>query len=54
MKQLEIALTDIEVGERFRKDYGNITELAMSIKKEGLIQPIAVKEQNVEVRSHTY
>lgn len=46
MKQLEIALTDIEVGERFRKDYGNITELAMSIKKEGLIQPVAVKEQD--------
>lgn len=45
MKQVEVALSDIEVGDRFRKDYGNITELAMSIKKEGLIQPIAVKEQ---------
>lgn len=43
-KQMDVALSDIEVGDRFRKEYGNITELAMSIKKEGLIQPLAVKE----------
>lgn len=47
-RQLEVSLSQIEVGDRFRKDYGNITELAVSIKKEGLIQPLAVKEQDGE------
>ncbi len=32
----------IVVGERFRDDYGNISELAESLKKEGIIQPLAV------------
>lgn len=45
MKQAEILLDQIEFGERFRKDYGNITELVTSIKKEGLIQPLAVYAQ---------
>jgi DNA modification methylase len=45
MKQAEVLLTDIEFGERFRKDYGNITELVTSIQKEGLIQPLAVYHQ---------
>jgi DNA modification methylase len=45
MRQLEIELTQIEFGERFRKDYGNITELVTSIQKEGIIQPIAVYAQ---------
>lgn len=44
-RQITIQLDELEVGDRFRKEYGNITELAMSIKKEGLIQPLAVKEQ---------
>jgi len=32
----------IEVGDRFRKDYGDLAELAQNITKEGLIQPISV------------
>lgn len=42
VKLLTIPLTDIEIGERFRKDYGNIDQLKYSITKNGLITPIAV------------
>jgi ParB/RepB/Spo0J family partition protein len=40
----EIPLTSIIVGERFRKDLGNINELVVSFQKEGIIQPLAVRE----------
>ena len=42
IKVQEIAISEIEVGERFRKDLGDISALADSIRKDGLIQPIAV------------
>jgi len=35
--------SQIEVGERFRKDYGNIDRLVNSILSVGIIQPLAVK-----------
>jgi len=38
-----VPLSDIEEGERGRKDYGNLNELVLSLKKNGLIQPLAVK-----------
>lgn len=38
----EILIDSIELGERFRKDYGNIDQLMYSIKKNGLITPVAV------------
>ena len=44
MKVDIIELVKIKFGERRREDYGDITSLAESIKKEGLIQPIAVAE----------
>jgi ParB/RepB/Spo0J family partition protein len=37
-----ISISDIEVGSRFRKDYGDIAQLCHSIKKNGLITPVAV------------
>ena len=37
-----IKLSDIEVGERFRVDLGNIEDLAESIKDKGVLQPITV------------
>jgi DNA modification methylase len=40
---LTINIDDIEVGERFRKDYGDLQGLAHSIKERGQITPIAVK-----------
>ena len=40
-----VPLTAIEVGERFREEYGDIDTLAASIKKEGIIQPLAVRAE---------
>jgi len=37
-------LSEIEVGERFRKNYTGIAELATDIKEKGLIQPLAVED----------
>lgn len=42
--QKEIPLADINVGERFRKDYGNIAELAETIRDKGLLQPLTVDQ----------
>lgn len=42
MQVSEIPIDDIIVGHRFRKDIGNVKELAESIKAKGLIQPITV------------
>jgi len=44
----DILLSDIEVGERFRKDMGELNILAASIKKDGLIHPIAVSKNKGE------
>lgn len=35
-----LPLSSIIVGERFRKDYGDLSELKHSIKTHGLINPI--------------
>jgi len=45
MKVDIVPIDDIEVGERFRVDMGNLVELAESIKNEGIIQPLAVYNQ---------
>ena len=42
IENINIEISAIEVGERFRKDMGNIEALASSINKEGLIQPISI------------
>jgi len=39
---MDVALDDIEIGERFRKDYGDVAQLAHDISKNGLITPIAI------------
>jgi len=39
---IEIPLNQIEFGSRFRKDYGDVDQLAFSIKKNGLISPLAI------------
>ncbi len=38
-----IGIEKITFGERFRDEYGDIDTLAASIKKEGIIQPLAVR-----------
>lgn len=43
----EIKISDIIIGDRFRKEYDKIPELAASIKKtNGLLQPIVVDAQD--------
>lgn len=43
MELLVVNRNQITVGERFREDYGDISDLAQSMKEEGIIQPLAVK-----------
>ena len=40
----EIKIADIVVGSRHRKDMGDLTHLADSIRQEGLLQPIGVTD----------
>ena len=39
-----VDFSSIHVGERARKEFGNLDEIEASIKDQGLIQPLAVKE----------
>jgi ParB-like chromosome segregation protein Spo0J len=41
----EIKITDIRVGQRHRRDMGDLTSLAESICQEGLLQPIGVTDR---------
>lgn len=54
MKTPEIPISQIEMGERFRKEYGDIDQLAFDIKKNGLITPIAIGvSKNVQMDVET-
>lgn len=48
MKVDIVELADIEFGNRQREDYGDLAELAHSIKIKGIITPLAVKRQQGE------
>jgi len=39
-------IADIKIGQRFRKDIGDIKQLAESIKEVGLLHPIVISENN--------
>ena len=41
----EIQIADISVGQRHRRDMGDLTTLADSIRQEGLLQPIGVTDR---------
>ena len=43
----EIEVSKIIVGERIRKDLGNIKELAQTIDLVGLLQPITITEDYI-------
>lgn len=49
MTIVEVPCDAIQVGERHRKDMGDIEVLAASIAAEGLLQPIGITEENVLV-----
>ncbi len=42
----EINISDIKIGKRFRKEIGDITSLADSIERIGLLHPIVINEDN--------
>jgi len=42
MKVDIVPITCIEVGKRFREDYGDMPMLKESIRQDGIIQPLAV------------
>jgi ParB-like chromosome segregation protein Spo0J len=46
MEQKTIAITDVQIGPRHRKDNGDLEELAESIQSQGLLQPIGVNGSN--------
>jgi len=45
-KDMKMKISDIKIGNRFRKDLGDIHALADSIKDIGLLQPIVINENN--------
>lgn len=49
MSIVEVRCEAIHIGERHRKDLGEIEALAESIATEGLLQPIGITEENVLV-----
>jgi ParB/RepB/Spo0J family partition protein len=44
MRVRDVPINDIQVGDRFRKELGDLSELIDSIKSKGLIQPITLDE----------
>ena len=52
MKLVDVLIEDIRIGERFRKDLGNLDELTESVRAKGLIQPITIDEQHILVTGH--
>lgn len=44
--ETEVRITDVIVGDRARKDYGDLTSLMESIREHGLLQPIGVLPGN--------
>jgi ParB-like chromosome segregation protein Spo0J len=46
---LAVPCGSILVGERYRRDHGDLTGLAASIASEGLLQPVGITEENLLV-----
>ena len=44
---IEAKISEIQLGNRHRKDMGDIEALAQSIQEEGLLQPIGITPDNV-------
>lgn len=49
---MKVAIRDIKVGARVRKDMGDVAALAESIKSLGLLQPVVVDEDHVLLAGH--
>lgn len=46
VEEITLRIDDVVVGERIRKDFGDIDELVKSIREVGLIQPIVLSRGN--------
>ena len=46
---IEVKISEIKIGDRFRRDMGDLEGLAVSIATEGLLQPIGITEDNLLV-----
>lgn len=46
---MKLQISKITIGERFRKDFGNLEPLKKSIQEIGLLHPVVVNEDNVLV-----
>lgn len=49
-KMKYVALSDIIIGERFRKDYGDMDDFMESIREKGIVQPITLNS-NLELQA---
>jgi len=47
-----IPLTEIQIGERVRKDMGDLNSLAESIKRHGLLHPVVITSEKILVAGH--
>jgi ParB-like chromosome segregation protein Spo0J len=47
-----LPISDIVIGERVRKDMGDLAGLAESIKRHGLLHPVVVKKDNALISGH--
>src|SRR6478735_5516614 len=47
--ELERSIASIVVGNRHRQEYGDIAELAASITRDGLLQPVTVTPEGILV-----
>ncbi|QDT24342.1 DNA N-6-adenine-methyltransferase [Gimesia chilikensis] len=43
---IEVKISDIKIGHRHRKDMGDVEDFALSIKENGLLQPIGITPKN--------
>lgn len=46
MRVKELPITEVKIGERFRKDLGDLERLAEGIRDHGLFQPIGITAEN--------
>lgn len=40
----EVQRESIHIGERYRKDYGDLSELALSVREKGILQPVTLDQ----------
>src|SRR5437016_4507688 len=49
---MKVALSEIKILDRQRKEFGNVEELANSLARYGLLQPIVIDDSNTLIAGH--